>query len=438
VGSILVRDASGGEAGMVTDRDLRRAVALGVSVDAPVETMMSVPVESIEATESNFEALARMMGRGIHHLAVTEGGVVKGVISSQDILVEQGVSPMTLYRRILDARDYGGVYFLAGKLPLAARALLDEGASARDLNRLITILSDAVRGKILSLLHREYGPSPIPYCWLVLGGEGRGERSLASDQDNAIVHEDREDPVIQRAGAIYFEALAKKAVEHLSRCGLPRCPGGMNADQGGYRLSYSGWKERFAAVVADVRPEEAARGAALFDFRAGHGREELARDLRAAVGEMARDRGFLARLARPCLEADPPLSFFREFLVEQDGGHKDALDLKRRGLAVFVDFARVLALAHGVEDTGTRERLSRLERMGVLPGDLAREVRESFAFLTQLRLSRQLAASEAGREPDHFVDPAGLSELERRLLKDSFALVRRMQDFLKGALRELA
>ncbi len=436
VGSILIRDASGAAMGVVTDRDLRRAVALGVSVDAPVETMMSVPVESIEGSESNFEALARMMSRGIHHLAVTDQGRVSGVISSHDILLEQGVSPMTLYRRILDAREFDALYSLSGKLPLVVRALLDEGATSRDLNRLLTIMSDAILRKVLELLHRAYGPTPVPYCWLVLGGEGRGERNLASDQDNALIFEDREDEIILRAADIFFTALTKKAVEHLARCGLPRCPGGLMADNPALRLSLAGWTGRFAALTAEHRPEEVARHAACFDFRAGHGQASLALALRERVTALARDRDFLARLAEPCLEADAPLSFFRNFLVEQDGAHQNALDLKRRGIAVFVDFARVLALKHTVPETGTLPRLTRLAEMGVLPVDLAREARDSFAFLTQLRLSRQLARSEAGQAPDHFIDPAALTDLERRMLKDSFGLVRRMQDFLKMVLKE--
>lgn len=434
VGSILVRDASGQAAGIVTDRDLRRAVALGLSHEAGVETMMSVPVETIEAGESNFEALARMMGRRIHHLAVTREGQVVGVISSHDLLLEQGVSPMTLFRRILDARDFEGLYGLAGKLPLVIRALLDEGAVMRDLGRMSDILSGAVLRKVLDLTHRAYGPPPTPYCWLMLGGEGRGERSLASDQDNALVFEDREDEIIGRAAAIYFEALGRKAVEHLARCGLPRCPGGMSADQPGQRLPLSAWKARFSAWVAEPRAEEVARAATCFDFRSGYGAAHLAEELRTHVADTARDPAFLRRLSGPCLAADPPLSFFRDFLVEQDGAHQNSLDLKKRGIAVFVDFARVLALKHGVRETGTVQRLEALDRLKALPGGLGRELTGAFEFMSQLRLASQLTRMDTGHPPDNRIEPAALSDMERRMLKDSFALVRRMQAILKESL----
>ena len=49
-------------------------------------------------------------------------------------------------------------------------------------------------------------------------------------------------------------------------------------------------------------------------------------------------------LAKDCLTGKPPLSFFRNFIVEKDGEHKNRLDIKTRGLVPFVDFARVMAL----------------------------------------------------------------------------------------------
>ncbi|WP_139311587.1 CBS domain-containing protein, partial [Desulfovibrio sp. DV] len=74
VGSVVVREASGTVIGIVTDRDLRRAVARGLGLSAAVETLMSAPVAAIDAATPCFEALSRMTESGFRHLLVTIDG----------------------------------------------------------------------------------------------------------------------------------------------------------------------------------------------------------------------------------------------------------------------------------------------------------------------------------------------------------------------------
>jgi len=54
------------------------------------------------------------------------------------------------------------------------------------------------------------------------GSQGRGELTLSSDQDNAIVLDDAYVP--QRHGE-HFAALARFVNEGLHECGYTRCPG---------------------------------------------------------------------------------------------------------------------------------------------------------------------------------------------------------------------
>ena len=109
VGSVVVREASGTVIGIVTDRDLRRAVADGVSVAAPVETLMSTPVAAVTAEISCFEALARMAEAGIRHLGVLRDGVLDSLVTANDLLLAHGRSPMALLRAIRRAGDTGEV-----------------------------------------------------------------------------------------------------------------------------------------------------------------------------------------------------------------------------------------------------------------------------------------------------------------------------------------
>ena len=88
VGSLLV-ERNGEFVGMVTDTDVvRKAVAEKKDLaKTTVETIMTAPLNSIEATKTVPEAHDMMGDLGVRHLAVREAGKVVGVISVGDLAV---------------------------------------------------------------------------------------------------------------------------------------------------------------------------------------------------------------------------------------------------------------------------------------------------------------------------------------------------------------
>ena len=50
----------------------------------------------------------------------------------------------------------------------------------------------------------------------------------------------------------------------------------------------------------------------------------------------------------------------------------------------------------------------------------------------ELRLSHQLKRMEDGGQPDNYLKPSELSEMERHSLKDAFLVIGEMQSFLKN------
>lgn len=131
-----------------------------------------------------------------------------------------------------------------------------------------------------------------------------------------------------------------------------------------------------------------------------------------------------------------PLSFFKQFIVEQNGDQKDLLDIKRRGLAPFVDFARVMSLKYGIRQTNTWIRLKRLRTKMKMTDDFYDEMVDAYELQMQLRVINQLEQIENGREPDDFIYPDQLTDLEKRMLKDGFSVIENMQQILKEELKE--
>ncbi len=213
IGSLLVHDPTDEEniVGIVTDRDLRsKVVAAGLDYNLPVKEIMTGPVQTVLSQSLCFDVLLKMMTTSIHHLAVERGGRVIGVVTSHDIMLLQGHSPYYLFKEIKGQQQISGLYVLAQKIPDVIRGLIEEGAKAGNITQMIAILNDHILERMLTLLEEELGPPPVPYCWLLMGSEGRREQTFKTDQDNAILYADPVNEEERLAAESYFKGFAEK------------------------------------------------------------------------------------------------------------------------------------------------------------------------------------------------------------------------------------
>lgn len=434
VGSLLVHAPDDEEniVGIITDRDLRgKVVAAGLDYNLPVTEIMSGPVQTVLSQSLCFDVLLKMMATSIHHLAVERGGRIIGVVTSHDIMLLQGHSPYYLFKEIRGQQQISGLYLLAQKIPKVIRGLIKEGAKAGNITQMIAILNDHILERMLTLLEEELGPPPVPYCWLLLGSEGRREQTFKTDQDNAILYADPEDDVEKHAAESYFKEFAAKAIDHLVNCGYPLCPGEIMAINPKWCQPLSVWKKYFSTWISAPDPAELLNATIFFDFRSGFGDSGLARELRNHLNEQARQKQlFLFHLARQCMSTRIPLSFFKNFIVENDGEHKDQLDIKQQGLTPFVNFARVLSLKHGINETNTLARLKALHDADFLSRELWALANDAYELQMQQRLVHQIGQIADGEMPDNHINPKHLSELEKRMLKEAFTVIERLYSVL--------
>lgn len=152
---------------------------------------LSVRTVEVKQDSSFYVALMAMMQNNVKHLAVTDSNDrVVGVITNQDLLTAQGQSPFFLLREISTANTLKAVVAKQQQLPKIIQHLINSGAKAKNLNRFITTVSDAVLEKLIDFALEELGPPPVKFVFMTLGSEGRMEQTLKTDQDNAIVFED--------------------------------------------------------------------------------------------------------------------------------------------------------------------------------------------------------------------------------------------------------
>lgn len=433
VGSIVILGADGSPAGIVTDRDLReRALGAGRSPETPVTAIMSSPVVTLSPEAFVFEALLEMTRRDIHHLVLFEGGKIAGVVSSHDLLLVQAAAPLEVARRIQSCATLAELTEAMPALTETTRGLFEQGISGYEVGRILSELNDAVIRRVLGFVEQELSASGsgqpcVPYCWVVLGSEGRREQTLHTDQDNALVYEDPSPP-LRRPAETYFHRFADRAIAGLIALGYPPCPGGAMASNPKWCQPLAVWRRYFADWVREPAGENLLYASIYFDLRPVAGDERLARALREEIRtQVAAWRSFPRHLAKIAVSHAPPLGLFSRFRLERRDGRR-GLNVKLNAILLLVNALRAYAIDLGLDETNTIERLEAATRAGgCFTSSEAIDVREAYETIARFRLRHQLARIAGGHAPDNLLDPYALGRTEQRQLKEAFRAVRRLQ-----------
>lgn len=298
------------------------------------------------------------------------------------------------------------------------------------LARTLSELNDRVADRVIHLTAGEHRLPAVPWCWLALGSEGRFEQTFITDQDNGLVFsaaDDREAEALRQL----FVPFAQAVNECLDRCGFAFCNGKVMAGNPQWCLSLDEWRWRFSEWVRRPEPMALMYATIFFDFRTLHGDHQLGKRLRKHVLGLTQDTPvFLHLMAGNALLSQPPLSFLGE-VVTEGSGEGGMVDLKKAGARIFVDAARIFALAHGVARVDTPGRLAEAGGLAGMQPDEVEAAIASFSHLLRLRLDRQGRVLRAGGVPDHRVDPERLHELDRAILRESLRQAKRLQQRLK-------
>jgi CBS domain-containing protein len=85
VGAVLVNEG-GRLVGILTERDILRAVARGLQEDTLVEHCMTRDPETLDPDDSTEHAAVLMIHGGFRHLPVMEGDEIVGILSIRDLM----------------------------------------------------------------------------------------------------------------------------------------------------------------------------------------------------------------------------------------------------------------------------------------------------------------------------------------------------------------
>ncbi len=373
-----------------------------------------------------------MMNENIKHLAVTDRNKkVIGVVTNQDLLTAQGQSPFFLIREIQNAESFSDIQGIHSRLPNIIQTIINSGAKSKNVNRMITTISDATLRKIIRFAIQELGEPPVDFVFMILGSEGRKEQTLKTDQDNAIIFEDVPETDQIRVMQ-YFLKLGAGICDRLNDAGYVYCDGGIMAKNEKWCQSLSQWKQDFSQWVHAASPEALLQASIFFDFRGAYGNFNMIDELRDFLFSLLKGwAGFFRHMTENALYFKPPLGFFRNFVVESKGEHRNEFDIKGAMMPI-VDFARIFALKYKIPETNTQERLEQLFQLSVLTETEYEELDQSYSFLMQQRFLGQITdILEEHTPPNNYINPKLLSSIEQTMLKEIFKKIEKFQSMLE-------
>jgi len=433
VGSLVIAGEDRKPVGIFTRSDLLdRVVLADLPQDASISQAMSAHPFQLEEHATAYDAMLAMATHGIRHVLVTDAeGQLTGVVSERDLFALQRVGLRQIRQSIDGAHNVEGLQQSAADVRQLAFNMLAQGIGAEQMTQFISALNDALTRRVIQLNLEKHNFDGIDWAWLAFGSEGRDEQTFSTDQDNGIVYAV---PEGQTAEALKsrFLAFALDVNKDLDRCGFPLCKGNIMASNPQWCLTLDEWTDQFSSWIRVPQPEALLNATIFFDFRPLYGKAELAETMRRfLLAQASSNPMFLRAMAHNALDVEPPLGKIRDFLTDLEPEQPGKIDLKKYGSRIFVDVARIYALAAGVHNTNSVQRLRLASKRLSIRDDEINAVLEGLDFIQLLRLQHQYLEDAPGKQGNNLIDPDTLNELDRRILKESFRQARKLQTRLK-------
>ncbi|NCF28243.1 MAG: CBS domain-containing protein [Gammaproteobacteria bacterium] len=438
VGSLVVVDGAEQLRGMVTFRTLAKRLA-EPGVDAalePVENALQ-PATTIADDTPLWQAQDVQERDRCKYLVVTQGGRPVGMLSQTDIVHELRAHQSSPYSPISQATNYEELAERYLAIDTVAASALETNRRARVAIRILSETHLAIQRRCVELTLAEHeaeghGRPPVDYALIIMGSGGRREMMLDPDQDNGFIladHPGTEAKFIDD----WFAQFGDRLNVNLDRVGYILCPGDIMARNPMYRKSLSEWKAQITRMTQRPNEKVARWSNIVFDFNAQYGDDALARALRDHLNVQLRSNpGLLKFMTEDDAHGRAPINWFNQLVTTDRPDGMEIVDVKRSGMRIVANDARILALKFGISVCNTTDRIDALVRKGVLSEDFGATVSAAYDELLDILLMHQLAQRRSNTPLDKEVAPQDLPAPAREALRVSMRAVKRFQERIQS------
>ncbi|MDY0081168.1 MAG: DUF294 nucleotidyltransferase-like domain-containing protein, partial [Ignavibacteriaceae bacterium] len=389
--------------------------------------IMSSPLTTISENESIFMIpgiIAKNPDTPI--FTINDVDVPTGFITASSLNTLNDLLPLRLMGEISEAtsaEELKEIYrgFVTSLLPL-----IELNTQPNVIFSALAELSQSLSRRVIEFGIAEFGEPPVAFSFISLGSEGRHEQTLNTDQDNAIIYADTDNPVAKE----YFAALSEFVCTALDKIGYSFCKGGIMAMNPVYCQPMQVWKQYLSKWINNGNAKDLLDISVFFDFRLTYGEDSFVSELRTYINLLtSRNPAYLFLLAQNNLRHKPQVGFWGNILPDSALTPPDSVNIKEAIMPI-VNFARIYALQHQLAVVGTRERLKVLFRENHLSEQSYQNVSQTFNVLQMMRLSHQAVLVKNGLKADNFVNTKRMSELDQAIIKKLLANINGMHSKL--------
>jgi CBS domain-containing protein len=420
--------------GIVTNTDMCTKIATGrFPTSTTVDKIMSSPVVTVVENVSLAEAQLLMLKYNVTHLCVTQDGTdksnVKGIISEHDLIVAQASNPGVLIKEIKRSQSPKDLKLIRERLTELIQKGIHKNIPLSHVNNLASEINLALIKRSVELSILDLGSPPARFAWLCIGSQGRKEQLLTTDQDSILVFEDVTADKYREVKD-YFLKLGKRTTSILEKVGYELCPNGHMGSNMLWCKSLSDWTNQYNNWMNTPGENSNELSSIFFDFEIAIGEQKIKDAIENVIFNNVKNNVlFFDFLGNDALKKNAPLSFFKKFIVEEEGENKDKFDIKTRALMPLIDSARLFVLSFNIRGVlNTYYRFKQLAIVDPRNAEIYLNCAEAFLTLSKFRTLEGLKNDNSGQ----FINLQELSKIDKENLKNALAPMRELEELIKN------
>jgi len=420
--------------GIVTDADLSSKIATGrYPITETIDKIMSSPVVTVLENVSLAEAQLLMLKHNVTHLCVTKDGTsksaVKGIISEHDLIVAQASNPGVLIKEIKRSQLPKDLKQIRDRLSDLIQNSLQKNIPLSHVSNIASEINLAIIKRAVELSILDLGSPPARFAWLSIGSQGRKEQLLLTDQDSILVFEDVT-PEKYRDVKDYFLRLAKRTTAILEKVGYELCPNGHMGSNMLWCKSLTDWTKQYNSWMNTPGENSNDLSSIFFDYEIVFGEPKIEEAIESVIFKNAVNNTlFFDFLGNDALKRNSPLSFFKKFILEEEGPQKGKFDIKTRALMPLIDGARLLILNSNIK--GIQNTYLRFKQLAITDSKNAEiylSCADAFLTLSKFRTIEGLKNDDSGQ----YLNIKEMSKTDREKLKNALTPMKDLEELIKN------
>ncbi len=420
--------------GIITNTDMCSKIATGrFPITTTVDRIMSSPVVTVVENISLAEAQLLMLKNNVTHLCVTKDGSdksdIKGIISEHDLIVAQANNPGVLIKEIKRSQSPKDLKSIRDRLTNLIQKSIHKNVSISNISNIASEINLAIIKRSVELSILDLGSPPARFAWLSIGSQGRKEQLLLTDQDSILIFEDVTADKY-RDVKDYFLKLGKRTTAILEKVGYEFCPNGHMGSNMLWCKSLTDWTKQYNNWMNTPGENSNEISSIFFDFEIAFGEQKIEESIENVIFNNVKNNAlFFDFLGNDALRKNAPLSFFKKFIVEEEGPNKDKFDIKTRALMPLIDGARLFSLSYNLK--GVNNTFMRFKQLAIVDprnAEIYLNCSEAFLTLSKIRTLEGLKNDNSGQ----FINLQELSKVDKENLKNALAPMRELEELIKN------